>query len=1745
MRRGQTAKSGRWSYSVPEMAHCTPSHVKRNRHRAPALSQWHLTGLSQDSGVNLSEPNQVSGSNETVHVVCRSASYDLDNAGEDGYCTSGFSEEHLLNITFEACDTLGKGEVLATTLMRYLQEMTAQSPGQDRLAILYDMLDPERKDLSVRKDTFHSVMRMWISRCCQDGFQEGDYQTVGAERCQVPIDGIEFSPFETEKQYPEGGDGCHCESRDLLSVLEELKHTQKKLNEQNSSLLGTVSQCEDTNLQLIVEVTELRTKLASAQRAALRSKSLCDELEEARRVTRESQDKAAKTQAGNCKLIKENEYLKAHIKIIEELNEKLVHEKTNSEGRISKLVKINAEIREELDEILVTLAEKDKEISKKSVFIDDLKISYQQNCKIIEDMQLELLQLQENTQLDLLRFGRSSGRGRPALHQRSLQSEIEETQKRANLEVCGSVCGIVSPYNQRDRVQILQEMSSEEFVDFLAAKPSGSDAALSNAFEILERAYIKCYQQQTAIRKDLANVEQELEQQKALKEETERKLTEQEQQLRKTQKLVLEAKEMVAVNCWRASKLEDDKARVMEEVIQDDQTQTEVVKRLRQIESTVQELQDQVCHLEVGQRITQQQVSKFTNSKGWKPAVCEANSEDPIKETCHKQDENRQQKDVAIATDPVEETIALVTKQDITFDPATEIHVSQKGTETILSQAFEGTELDQAKMRMDTATQRIEEELLVTADAQMHWNLIEACTSIKKEQSVAPICTSDVTETGTVSSVSSRSVQVIRLDSKTAPFQPVNEGRSSWSQDSEDSGIVCSADKSSQLEYSCFPVGAWHGNDCAGSSSLAKTSSADPEETLSDSVPPLSESGDPQFTPQSQGPDPETCPLPVPECDTKEHVGRQETTGNSYSVQSEAADDEIRQTLLIRFPALVVSDKAEASRSSRCPSLPEPDAPPSGTSSTPRLHPRTRLSLPPAMPTLPEEEEDSPEELDSSSSSPTSCPPLESRGVTMILQPPSIIFPVQANTGSQDPRPLEVARPQSPRPRLPRNFSSLGNPITTVDSMGHVIDLVKDQLPNVQLSEEEMRKNLELLEEAKKVSDRFLMRRGRRSTCSLSDSPTGLSPCPTPRSSPVPSRSSSLTAPPQIETSEMSYAICQATQNLEVPGVREHGDSIRQDLENSRKFLDWKPTEKRKVSSGTLCPRYATALSKDDCDPGAEAGRKASLSAAMVERTGGGALGRGSFENGPPATGVAKPFLRPTTLQTPCTAEIKTMGVFPPLMRAMSWDAVGSNSSRTDLPGLAPKGEEAYFGFEQPADSLLKSSRYKDFPKLSKMREEHMLMRTQTIGGYKLPDLNETAEQDRASSTEEEPKEKSDVMPNISDMMLRKLKLHRTLLSGTPSLTEKEVENAFVQLSLAFRNDSYTLEMRLKHAEKDRNLTEDNTDKELEEFKCCLKGSITLWQNSEQREAFQRLLETVAVLQSLATRLSSRAEMVGAVRQEKRMNKATEVMMQYVENLKRTYEKDHAELMEFKKLANQNSNRCYSGSVDTGDDGVPRTSRSLSLTLGKPLPRRRVSVAVVPKFNLLNIPGQNPPSPGLPALCEANSGKGSSPTDFAQHSETESGKTEQESDLTTLLKPAVSSSTDEISSEIKAKIEEDAYNKGYQEGLKRSKELQVMRELEEKKVKEEIQEQKEEKEWEVPQEKECKSRKHEQALEILDWLFPKISKRNRKIWIFLVLFGIVFFMVNIFRYFSNRYNEVGNPTTGKTVSPGQNSLSGM
>lgn len=151
--------------------------------------------------------------------------------------------------------------------------------------------------------------------------------------------------------------------------------------------------------------------------------------------------------------------------------------------------------------------------------------------------------------------------------------------------------------------------------------------------------------------------------------------------------------------------------------------------------------------------------------------------------------------------------------------------------------------------------------------------------------------------------------------------------------------------------------------------------------------------------------------------------------------------------------------------------------------------------------------------------------------------------------------------------------------------------------------------------------------------------------------------------------------------------------------QGSRLVVDWKPIEKRKVSSGTLTPRFA--VQRETSDPAVP------KSPPAVSKTAEGA-GPGRNANQAPATGVAKPVPRPPTQQAPCTAEIKTIGAFPPLMRAVSWDAAGGHSSRNGAPSFPPLAEDTFS--EKPRDAVFKSAGHKDFPappggKLSKIRE--------------------------------------------------------------------------------------------------------------------------------------------------------------------------------------------------------------------------------------------------------------------------------------------------------------------------------------------------------------------------------------------------------------------------------------------------------
>ncbi|KFV50820.1 Protein MRVI1, partial [Gavia stellata] len=791
---------------------------------------------------------------------------------------------------------------------------------------------------------------------------------------------------------------------------------------------------------------------------------------------------------------------------------------------------------------------------------------------------------------------------------------------------------------------------------------------------------------------------------------------------------------------------------------------------------------------------------------------------------------------------------------------------------------------------------------------------------------------------------------------------------------------------------------------------------------------------------------------------------------------------------------------------------------------------------------------------------------------------PSIVLPENAVTPDVEIDKNLVNRPCSPHRR--HSNRATRNPtssLTSVDNSGHVIDLVNDQLPDVKISEEDKKKNIELLEEAKKVSERFLMRRGRKSRSSLPESPTALSPTLSPKVSPVASRSNSLTLPVPSGSDACTTSSVESVSPGQ--GKREICTCfsvlcVSLYFQNAAKgLIDRRQNDQRKISQGRLVPRSAGFENSKEklleqkenfdprkhmdtlpkCSPSGGDGGRMSLNPCMnvCENELGKSFLKKAKENDVPlrthvpgaGIGIIDSKLKIPVPEmkehkVSCKPEFKLCGLRPPLLRAVSWDSL-EPGQKDKTPLKLPYEEDKSFVGNKSSNQL---KAFKDLQiqvqpvrmqKLSKLREEHILMRNQNLVGLKLPELSEAAEQEKGPSPlpspteEEETKNSSDVMPSIPDVLLRKLRVHKSLPGSSPPLTEKEVENVFVQLSLAFRNDSYTLESRINQAERERNLTEENAEKELENFKAAIMSSAHLWHHYEHREAYQKLLEDIAVLRRLAARLSSRAEMVGAVRQEKRMSKATEVMMQYVENLKRTYEKDHAELMEFKKLANQNSSRSYGAS----EDGVPRSSRSMSLTVGKNVPRRRVSVAVVPKFNSLNIPGQSPtasPVSSMPSLSESPSnGRSNLTSTPVLPALLENGKTNGEPDCETPTSVLTQSGLEEINPETKAKIEEEAYNKGcYQEGLKKTKELQELKEEDEETPKESHDEREEsENEDEI---KNLKSSRFEVIINYLHILYPKMCKHWNVVW--LVVAAIIIFAVVLGIYHS--YNSCDEKSEG-------------
>ncbi|XP_034445625.1 lymphoid-restricted membrane protein [Hippoglossus hippoglossus] len=177
-------------------------------------------------------------------------------------------------------------------------------------------------------------------------------------------------------------------------------------------------------------------------------------------------------------------------------------------------------------------------------------------------------------------------------------------------------------------------------------------------------------------------------------------------------------------------------------------------------------------------------------------------------------------------------------------------------------------------------------------------------------------------------------------------------------------------------------------------------------------------------------------------------------------------------------------------------------------------------------------------------------------------------------------------------------------------------------------------------------------------------------------------------------------------------------------------------------------------------------------------------------------------------------------------------------------------------------------------------------------------------------------------------------------------MSEKDLESAFSQISLAFRCDQYTLKQRLQAEEHARNMAEENIQLELTRGRETLETLKDLCLDSKRSEILQRLELSLDILGGTVERISNTAEVLGAVHQEARVSRAVELMVAHVENLRKRQDRNAAELEEAKKMIQQqNSSRNIidpRASPDPGDSDSRRKSFQQNNS------RRRISVSIIP-----------------------------------------------------------------------------------------------------------------------------------------------------------------------------------------------------
>ncbi|XP_049643523.1 protein KASH5 [Suncus etruscus] len=310
-------------------------------------------------------------------------------------------EEQILNSTFEACDPQRTGTVTVTHVLAYLETVTGRGPQDARLRTLACSLDPngEGPGATVDLDTFLTVMRDWIAACQLEGGLELEEETVfegvltsqqlpsGCREAEEPANLESFGGEDPKPELPA--------TADLLSNLEDLELSNRRLAGENAKLQRSVETAEEGSARLAEEILALRKQLRSTQQALQCAKAVDEELEDLKTLTKSLEEQNHSLLAQTRQSEKEQQHLAAEMESLQEENGKLLAERDGVKRRNEELTLEKDALKRQLYECERLVCQRDTALSERTRHVDRLARTLAEYKTTNQELRNEISHLEE------------------------------------------------------------------------------------------------------------------------------------------------------------------------------------------------------------------------------------------------------------------------------------------------------------------------------------------------------------------------------------------------------------------------------------------------------------------------------------------------------------------------------------------------------------------------------------------------------------------------------------------------------------------------------------------------------------------------------------------------------------------------------------------------------------------------------------------------------------------------------------------------------------------------------------------------------------------------------------------------------------------------------------------------------------------------------------------------------------------------------------------------------------------------------------------------------------------------------------------------------------------------------------------------------------------------------------------------------------------------------------------------------